>query len=419
MGTASSLVHSERGLAVSWPASVMRVSLLLPLTLLAGMRPMVSNLTHVDKDILSVLLVAGFTTFSLWAFLLRLKSRRSDFIAVDILIFLQFTIALTASLIYILSGTSQSSDALYGIYCYSLSPLLLYTGFVFVRTRREWKWALYWACLLTYVIMLVAGACQVFGIDFWLFQNDRFQTQRNFLGIGRASGLYGTQIDFGCLSFICVAFAYYAFRNQKKVHLIFMFLGIAGVVLSISRVWFLAATIVVVTPILRTKSVKQLFGVAVLMCVLGAVLVPAMNALGLIDSILSRDEVSQQSNDDRLYYFKKSPQWLLDEYVIAGMGPGTQTGPDPLGKVHRRLHVAWNTHRLWNSGGCRDSRAAHSRVDAGRVACLSPKDAECFAQFGHHSMWRAVPRVVCEQHIRTHGDFIHLLHDLWCFTICK
>jgi len=312
---------------------MMRIFLLLPLTLIAGPRVIVGNVVHINKDILTVLLICGFTAFAARSYYLRFLERRSDFAVIDVLVGFQFAVALIASLAYIALGISVPGDAAYGIYYYALSPLLLYAGFSIARITPDWRRALYWSCLITYTIMLTAGVCEVLGVDFWLFENERFVVQRNFLGMARASGLYGTQIDFGCLSFIYFSYTYLlAWTSKQKRHGLVGLLAVLGVLLSGSRVWLLATSVVLLIPILKVRSVKKVIVSAVIVTLLATALVPVINTLGLIDVVLSRDEVSQNSNADRSYYLRHAPRWLIDDYAIVGTGPGTQTGPDSQGK---------------------------------------------------------------------------------------
>ncbi len=310
-----------------------RVVVMLPAVMFFLSRQLVSNLTGIGKDALTVILVFGLAIVALISLVLRLFESRPDFLKIDALVFIQFTLALGGCFFYILSGISQPSEAVYSIYVYAVAPFLLYCGFMFARLNNFWKQALSWSCIGAYSIMLVAACFEVIGIDYWLFADEKWIIQRNFLGFGRATGLYGTQIDFGCLSFsfFCISF-YRAHRERKMRYVVFCVMTALGALLSMSRVWIFATLVVLMFPFLRRQSVKQLLLSFALLCVLGFLMIPAANSLGLSQIIFSQDALTQQSNANRADYFHQAPQWLLEDYPLEGTGPGTQTGPDPLGR---------------------------------------------------------------------------------------
>jgi len=310
-----------------------RIMVLLPIVMFSLSRQLISNLVGVGKDALTVILVLGLATIAFISLVLRLFDSRTDFLKIDALVFIQFALALSGSMFYLVSGISQISDAVYGIYVYVLAPFLLYSGFLYSRLNSAWKSALYWSCFFTYSIMLVSGCFEVIGLDYWLFANDKWLTQRNFLGLGRATGLYGTQIDFGCLSFsfFCISF-HLAMQKRKMRYVVFCILAALGVLLTMSRIWIVATLIAFVIPFLSRPSVKQLLWFCALLGGLGLLMAPLTSSLGVSQIFLSQDQQTQQSNENRGNYFSQASQWLLEDYAFEGTGPGTQTGPDPLGQ---------------------------------------------------------------------------------------
>src|SRR6185437_3491125 len=146
-----------------------------------------------------------------------------------------------------------------------------------------------------------------------------------------ATGGYGTQIDFGLLSFIVFACAFYIVREKKSKWFSFMVLvGLGGIFLSVSRVFIFAAACVLVCAIRRNAILEILkrprlllpIGVGLLVTVL------AVQELNLIPIFVAADTVTQSSNEDRVTFVKTLPRWIFIDYPIVGTGPGTQNGPN-------------------------------------------------------------------------------------------
>ena len=313
--------------------SVALVCILFPIAVFLLSRQIAANAVGLGKDTLSAIFVISMSVVAIAGFDYRLREVRRDFRVIDTLTLLQSAIAGVAISLYYLGGRIEPSEAVFSAYYYCFAPFLVYAGFLLCRLPGSLKNAAITALGLAYVLTVVAAVCEVLGINFWLFEHDRWSLQPSGLGFFRATGLYGSQIDYGCLSFMVFSAAYYTRRSGGAWRsLTMMALSSVGLLLTISRVWIAAAFVVVIVDVAARSSWKRIAGIALGSIVLLAALYPAAQSFGIVDFLSSRDELTRSSNQDRLYYYRAAPKWLLEDYVLVGTGPGTQNGPDVHGK---------------------------------------------------------------------------------------
>lgn len=308
----------------------LRVGLIFPVLLFVVIRQIYCNLLGVGRDTASALLVCALSLFAMAAFQLRLREVRLDLHLVDAITLAQFLLASCAIYGYFSASYIALSEAVFSVYYYCLSPFLIYAGFALCRLRRETQQALRVSFGLVYAVTLAIGFCELVDIKYWLFEPDRVLLQRNEAGFLRATGLYGSQIDYGFLSFFVFGAAFYFNASRQRRHgyaTLVAIMSVIGVLLSMSRVWIAALLLVPLVHIWQTRSPQYKIKAAAAMVVFAAILYPVAMQLGVVDMFLSNDSYAQASNTTRLRYLQKAPRWLLEEYSLVGTGPGTQNGP--------------------------------------------------------------------------------------------
>jgi hypothetical protein len=313
--------------------ATLAVVVLFPIAVFLLSRQIVANATGIGKNSLSALFVAALSLVAIAAFERRLEASRPDFRLTDTLTLAQAAIAGIIIALYLLSGSIEPSEAVSSTYYYCLAPFLVYAGFLASKLPQARVTSGFIALSMAYLLTLVAGICEVMGSDYWLFANENWYLQQSGLGFSRATGLYGSQIDYGCLSFMVFCIFFYARRLgtawPKKLMIGFAWIGL---LLSMSRVWVAAAILVVVVDAVASRSWKRVKRLAVVGALFLAALYPVADSIGLLDFVTGRDEMTHTSNEDRRYYYRMAPKWLLNDYPLVGTGPGTQNGPDVHGK---------------------------------------------------------------------------------------
>ncbi|MGA3049485.1 MAG: hypothetical protein ABSD67_22850 [Terracidiphilus sp.] len=303
-----------------------------PIMIFVLIRQIYVNLFGVNKDILSALLVASLTGLSVLAFSKRLRAQRSDLLLVDAITLAQFFLAAIVIVGYMGASLIHTAEVASSLYYYCLAPFLIYSGYFLCRFRKTTLQAALIAAGLAYLVTFWAALYQVLEVNFWLFQSD-WLLERNFLGIGRATGMYGTQIDYGCLSFMTFCVAYYInIRRHNWFAKLIALTAVLGAISSMSRVWMAGILGVFVIDFIFRQSWKHRVAIALAIAVLTLVLHPIASELGITSIVASEDEDTQTSNYNRIEYFSQLQQWLLHDYPLVGTGPGTQNGPDTEGQ---------------------------------------------------------------------------------------
>jgi hypothetical protein len=304
------------------------VLLFFPLLLFVLIRQIYANLLGINRDLLTGALVAGLAVFALLAFQARMREVRRDLLLLDGINLVQFHFAAIAIYAYYVAGRIEPDQAIFAVYYNCVAPFLIYSGFLIRRLKPLTQRAALVALGCAYVVTFCVAVCESAGIDFWLFHYDRWTLQRNYLGIARASGLYGTQLDYGLLSFLAFVVGFYC--NNRRRHwfsITIMVTGVIGIVLSMSRIWLAALAVVVVLHLVRSKSLKAKLKVAGASLLMVAALYNVADQLGVVDMLRATDTTTQDSNEGHLWFFQNAPQWM-NEFMLVGIGPGTQNGPD-------------------------------------------------------------------------------------------
>lgn len=310
-----------------------RIGVLFVFGLFFLARQIYVNLLHVDRSVLSLAFVSVMISISIWSVWKRTLTNVSTFLFVDIALLLQFVFLSLTILTYFCAGVVNATEVSYAVYYHCFAPLLVYTGFLFVReTDSQVRQDVVTGAALVYLVMLFAGCCQVLGIDVWLFRNEKWYLMPTSFSLFRATGTYGTQIDFGMISFVVFLWFFVKWRNSKSFCSAFMTAcAFAGALLSFSRVFILACLLLPICTLLRPKTLgyvirKPRFLVA---AALASALCIAVLQQMHVDSILfAQDKYTQESNQARLSYLESTPRWLLASYPLVGVGPGTQNGPN-------------------------------------------------------------------------------------------
>lgn len=311
---------------------IRRIILAFPIMIFVLIREIYTNLFGVNKDILSAILVVGFSCLSAFAFFKRLRERRSDLLLVDTITLVQFFLAAIAIVGYLGASLINGSEVASSLYYYCLAPFLIYSGYFLCRFRKATLRAALIAAGLAYLVTFWAAIYQVLGIDFWLFQS-RWLLERNFLGIGRAAGMYGTQIDYGCLSFMAFCVAYFINKSRPNWFAkVIALTAVFGTLSSMSRVWMAATLGVLLIDFIFRQSWKRRIAIGLVVIVLTSAVYPIAAELGITSIVTGEDEDTQISNRNRFEYFSQMEQWLLHDYPLVGTGPGTQNGPDTGGQ---------------------------------------------------------------------------------------
>jgi hypothetical protein len=301
------------------------------LFLFVFVRQLCANLLGVSRDFLTAMLVAVLALLGLLSFEARLRERRRDFILVDVLSITQFYLVGVAIYFYLAAGKIHGNHAIYAVYYYMFAPLLVYSGFLLQRLGALPRRSALMALGCVYVVTFWAALYESLGIEFWLFRYDRWVLQKNFLGIARASGMYGTHIDYGLLSFFTFVTALYCHLRRRHWFSTGM-MGVAtvGLLLTMSRAWIGAWFIVVVLHLTRSQPLARRLKTLALVLIAGTGLYVAADRMGFVDMLRSVDEYTQISNESRLGFLENMPKWL-DEFALIGVGPGTQNG-QPIGQ---------------------------------------------------------------------------------------
>jgi hypothetical protein len=307
---------------------VTRILIFFPLVLFVLIRQLYANLLGVSRDALTAALVSALAGFALWSFHRRLDEVRRDFLWLDFINLVQFNLAAAVILAYLVAGRIAVNEAVFSVYYYCFAPFLIYAGFLLHRWKSVSRNAALVALACAYLVTVWVAVYEVLGIDFWLFQYDRWVLQKNFSGIVRASGLYGTQIDYGLLSFLIFIVAFYWNARHKHWFASLMTaVAAVGVLLSMSRAWVGAMMVVVLLHLLRAQSLRRKLKIALVVVLMGVALYGIADKLGFVDILGAVDPYTQDSNQARVEFFQNAPQWLA-HYWLLGTGPGTQNGPD-------------------------------------------------------------------------------------------
>ena len=307
---------------------IKRVLIFFPVVLFVLIRQLYANLLGIGRDALTAALVLGLALFALWSFHLRMGEVRRDFLWLDFLNLVQFNLAAAAILAYLVAGRIAINEAVFSVYYYCFAPFLIYAGFLLHRWKSVSRKAALVALACAYMVTVWVAVYEVLGIDFWLFRYDRWVLQKNFVGIARASGLYGTQIDYGLLSFLIFIVAFYWNTRQRHWFASVMIaIASVGVLLSMSRAWVGALIAVVLLHLVRAQSLRRKLRIALVVVLMGAALYSVADKLGFVDILGATDPYTQDSNQARVEFFQNTPKWL-GQYWLVGTGPGTQNGPD-------------------------------------------------------------------------------------------
>ncbi len=304
------------------------VLIFFPLLLFVLIRQFYTNLLGINRDLLTALLISGFAVFAVLAFQMRMREARSDFLVFDFINLAQFFLAASATYIYFIAGRIESGQAIYGAYYNCIAPFLIYAGFLLWRLKPEVRQAALVALGLAYAVTVLIALFEVSGIEFWLFRYDRWTLIPNYLGIPRAAGLYGTQIDYGCLSFL--AFIAGLYSNARRRHPFAIFVAVAGALgtlLAMSRAWIIALVVVVLLHVSRSQTIKAKLKAAFVILVIAAALYVPAAQLGVIGMLQAVDAGTQESNQGHLWFYQNAPEWM-NRFMFVGTGPGTQNGPD-------------------------------------------------------------------------------------------
>jgi hypothetical protein len=84
--------------------------------------------------------------------------------------------------------------------------------------------------------------------------------------------------------------------------------------------------VVIVLHLARSKSLKAKLKVAGVSLLMVAALYNVADQLGVVDMLRATDTTTQESNEGHWWFFQNAPQWM-NEYMLVGIGPGTQNGP--------------------------------------------------------------------------------------------
>lgn len=314
---------------------IWRIILIFPIVLFLLVRQLYANLLGANRDLLTALMLAGLTLLGLLAFLFRARESRTDLALVDAVTWFQSLVAAFGIWAYVVTARISTEEAASAFYYYCLAPFLIYAGFLFARLRRITLHAILIASAITFLITFWVAVYEVLGIDFWLFQYDRWVLNKNISGIYRASGLYGTHIDYGCLSFIAFCIAYYVGICRPSWIAKFMFIvAILGSITSMSRIWMLAIALVIVVDMIVRQTLKQRIARIAAIAILVSISLPIADELGITTIVTASDSYTQESNESRIENFSRLSKWMLRDYAIVGIGPGTQNGPgEPGDKV--------------------------------------------------------------------------------------
>jgi hypothetical protein len=306
-----------------------RIFWIFPLAVFLLTRQIYTNLAGISRDLLTLLLLGGLAILGIAAFLLRLRERRRGFLMIDAITVTQFFVTAASVWAYSVTARIESSEAVSALFYYCLAPFLIYAGFVFFRYSKETRQAGLVAAGVAYLLTFWVAVYELLGIDSPLFQYDRWELQKNYSGIARASGLYGTQIDYGCLSFIAFSVAYFVgFSRPHWFAKVVAVVAALGALASMSRVWMLAIVLVLVIDLVARRTMKQRLLFALAATILLASLVPLLDDLGVMTMVTADDPYTQESNGSRIDNFSMMSEWVLHDYPIVGTGPGTQNGPD-------------------------------------------------------------------------------------------
>ena len=311
---------------------IQRILFIFPMVLFVLIRQFYSNLLGANRDFLTALLLAMLSVLGFAGFLSRAGKRRSDLALIDIITISQFFLAAIGVWAYFVTARIDAPEAISALYYYCLAPFLIYAAFMFARFSKKTMRAALIASGMAFLVTFWVAIFEVLGIDYWLFQYDRWVLNKNTSGIYRASGLFGTHIDYGCLCFIAFCIAYYVAIARSSWFARFIALAAAlGSVASMSRVWMVAIALVVAVDMLIRQSLKQKIAVLLAAAFLISVLLPIADDLGILTIVTASDSYTQESNESRIQNFAKLSQWMLHDYAVVGIGPGSQNGPGPMG----------------------------------------------------------------------------------------
>jgi hypothetical protein len=307
---------------------IKKVLLLFPFSLLLFIRQLYVNLLGINRDMLTGMLVVTLVFFALLAFSARMRRVRPDFLALDFTNLLQLDLAGIAVAAYFVAGRIAPNQAVFAAYYNCFAPFLIYSGFLLRRMSLVTRLAALIALAGTYAVTLGIAVCQSLGVNYWLFEYDRYVLQKNYLGITRASGLYGTQIDYGLLGFLVFTVAFYL--NTQRRHWFSFTIMVAaafGILLSMARIWVAAMAVLVLFGIVQIRSIRTRLKAAVIVLIGVSALYYVGDQLGVVGMLRAVDEYTQDSNEGHWLLYEKAPEWL-SQYLLIGTGPGTQNGPD-------------------------------------------------------------------------------------------
>jgi hypothetical protein len=305
-----------------------RVFLFLPLLLFVLIRQIYANLLGVSRDVLTAMLVSLLSMVAFLAFYRRMREARPDFLLLDFVNLVQFNLAAFVICAYFAADRIAANQATYAIYYNCFAPFLIYSGFLLRRMSPLTQRAALIALACTYAVTLCIAICQSLGVDYWLFEYDRFALQKNYLGITRASGLYGTQIDYGLLSFLVFTVAFYCNAQRRHWFAFTMIVAAAfGILLSMARMWIGAMAILVFFGVTQIRSIRTRLKAAVVVLIAVLALYYVGDQLGVVGMLRAADDYTQDSNEGHWLLYQKAPE-QLSQYLLVGTGPGTQNGPD-------------------------------------------------------------------------------------------
>jgi hypothetical protein len=288
------------------------------------------NLLGVDRTLISALFALAISGFGLYVAWLRSRVSMPSFWIFDLIVWTEFFICLPVIVMYSLSGRMDVAQTTYAILYYCFIPLLVYAVFWIKKLDAKILRQIETAICGVFLLMVVAGVTQALGLDLWLFRNDRYFLQPTSLGFQRATGAYGTQIDFGALCFIFFAYSFFrVVRNKAHFHIVVAAAAVIGVVLALSR-FYIAATIVLLllwfVGHLKLQDFRKPLSVFAVALVIGTC-VAGFRYVNITSVLLQGDEYTESSNESRLEYVRSIPK-LATEFLAVGAGPGTQNGPN-------------------------------------------------------------------------------------------
>lgn len=285
----------------------------------------------IERNSISAVFFIGLVGISLYLIVRKLLVNGWRLNMLELIVVVPIPLTVIIVLSYLFTQIITLAQAMHAIASHAVIPVFFLVGTTLADTN--WKKAYRHAFSAVAALIFVHAISEALGTPSFLLANELWNYQKTYIGIPRVTGGFNTQISFGFfLTILAVYFNSSLENTAQKARWLIVSAATLLTVLTFSRVYIAALVFYFAMNFLIGESAKNSWARRLIKVVLGILAVSCIIIfspdLGLIDMLTGKDELTQISNQSRLYYLQMLGQWIFGEgHILVGIGPATQSGP--------------------------------------------------------------------------------------------